>query len=157
MDGLVGLIIEAVVWSIVIIVVSQLVSLLIVWWLGVPPGKLEHEIEEKQNAAVGAIFFIVTLIVSLFISSLASNGFTEVDSAATGALWILGGVAFGIILTFANFFIVFRWMGRQERGSGESMYRYMQREIIDEHNLAFAFFLGGLAAAPFIAVLYQIL
>lgn len=164
MDRLGDLIVEAVVWSIVIIVVSQLVSLLIVWWLGVPPGKLEHEIEEKQNAAVGAIFFIVTLIISLFVSSLASNGFTEVDPTlapadafATGALWILGGVAFGIVLTFLNFFIVFRWMGRQERGSGESMYRYMQREIIDEHNLAFAFFLGGLATAPFIAVLYQII
>lgn len=157
MDSLVGLIVEAIIWSIVIIVISQIVSLLIVWWLGVAPGQLEHEIEEKQNSAVGAIFFIVSLIVSIFVSTLASNGFTEVETTATGAMWIFGGVAFGILMTFLNFFIVFRWMGRQERASGESMYRYIQREVIEEQNLAFALFLGGLAAAPFIAILYQII
>jgi len=157
MNELMGLILEAVIWTVFIIVLSQIISFAIIGWLGVPPSKMEHEIEEKQNAAVGAIFFIVTLIVSIFVSVLASNGFTEVESAATGAMWIFGGVSFGVILTFLNIFIVFRWMGKEERAAGESMYRYIQREIIDEHNLAFAFFLGSLATAPFIAVLFQIL
>ena len=157
MSELMGLIIEAVIWTIVIILISQVVSFAIVAWLGVPPSKMEHEIEEKQNAAVGAIFFMVTLVVTLFVSVLASNGFTEVESAATGAMWIFGGVAFGTILTFLNIFVVFRWMGQEERQAGESMYRYIQRELIDEHNLAFAFFLGALAIAPYIAVLFQIL
>lgn len=157
MSELVGLILEAVVWTLVIIVLSQVISFGIVAWLGVPPSKIEHEIEEKQNAAVGAIFFIVTLITTLFVSVLSSNGFTEIQSATTSAMWISGGVAFGTLLTFLNIFIVFRWMGQEERQAGESMYRYIQREIIDEHNLAFAFFLGALAVAPFIAVLFQIL
>lgn len=157
MSELMGLIIEAVIWTLVIILMSQVISFAIVWWLGIPPGKIEHEIEEKQNAAVGAIFFIVALIVSIFVSVLSSNGFTDVESAATGAMWIVGGVIFGTLLAFINIFVVFRWMGRQERAAGESMYRYIQREIVDEHNLAFAFFLGGLATAPYIAVLFQIL
>ena len=111
MSELMGLIFEAVVWTVLIIIISQVVSFAIVWWLGIPPGKMEHEIEEKQNAAVGAIFFIVTLIVSIFVSVLSSNGFTDVESAGTGAMWIFGGVAFGTLLTFLNTFIVFRWMG----------------------------------------------
>ncbi len=157
MSALTGLILEAVMWTVIIILISQIISFTIVAWLGVPPNKIEHEIEEKQNAAVGAIFFIVTLVTTLFVSVLSSNGFTEVESAATGAMWIFGGVAFGTILTFLNIFIVFRWMGQEERAAGESMYRYIQRELIDEHNLAFAFFIGALAVAPYIAVLFQIL
>ena len=156
MSELMRLILEAIIWTILIITISQVLSFAIVAWLGIPPNKMEHEIEEKQNAAVGAIFFMVTLIVSLFVSVLSSNGFTEAETVAEGAMWIVGGVAFGIILTFLNIFIVFRWMGKDERAAGESMYRYIQREIIDEHNLALAFFLGSLATAPFIAVLFQI-
>lgn len=157
MNELVGLILEAIIWTIVIIGLSQIISFGIVGWLGVPPSKMEHEIEEKQNAAVGAIFYIITLIVSIFVSVLSSNGFTEVEAAGTAAMWIFGGVAFGILLSFLNVFIVFRWMGAEERQAGETMYRYIQRELIDEHNLAFAFFLGALITAPFIAVLFQIL
>ncbi len=157
MTELMGLILEAIGWTVVIILLSQVISFAIVAWLGVPPSKIEHEIEEKQNAAVGAVFFMITLTVSLFVSILSSNGFTDVESFATGAMWILGGVALGTIFAFVNIFIVFRWMGRQERASGETMYRYIQRELIDERNLAFAFFLGAISVAPYIAVLFQIL
>jgi uncharacterized membrane protein YdjX (TVP38/TMEM64 family) len=148
---------EAIIWTIVIIALSQVISFAIVWWLGVPPSQMEHEIEEKQNGAVGAIFFIVTLIVTIFISVLSSNGFTGAASDEAGIIWTIGGVVVGTILTFLNIFIVFRWMGQDEREAGESMYRYFQRELIDEHNLALAFFIGGLAAAPYIAILFQII
>ena len=155
MSELVSLMIDAIIWTIVIIGLSQIISFAIVAWMGVPPSQMEHEIEEKQNAAVGAIFFIVTLIVTIFISVLSSNGFT--GASADSGIWIIGGVLIGTILTFLNIFIVFRWMGKEERAAGESIYRYFQREIIEEHNLALAFFIGGLAAAPYIAILFQII
>jgi hypothetical protein len=155
MSELVGLMLDSIIWTIVIIGLSQIISFAIVAWLGVPPSQMEHEIEEKQNAAVGAIFFVVTLIVTIFISVLSSNGFT--GTSADSGIWIIGGVLVGTILTFINIFIVFRWMGKEERAAGEGIYRYFQREIIDEHNLALAFFIGGLAAAPYIAILFQII
>ena len=63
---------SAVVWATLVTLVSQGVSILVVWWLGLPPKKLVHEIEVVQNPAVGAIFFIITLTVSLFISQWAA-------------------------------------------------------------------------------------
>jgi len=146
---------ESIVWTVVIIALSQIISFGIVGWLGVPPSRMEHEIEEKQNAAVGAIFFIVSLVVTIFISILSSNGFTGASSDS--GIWIIGGVVVGTILMFINILIVFQWMGKEERAAGEGIYRYFQREIIDEHNLALAFFIGGLAAAPYIAILFQII
>ena len=155
MSELIGLMLDAIVWTIVIIGLSQIISFGIVGWLGVPPSRMEHEIEEKQNAAVGAIFFIVSFIVTIFISILASNGFT--GASAESGMWIVGGVVVGTILMFINILIVFQWMGKDERASGEGIYRYFQREIIEEHNLALAFFIGGLAATPYIAILFQII
>jgi len=155
MNELTGLMLESIVWTVVIIALSQIISFGIVGWLGVPPSRMEHEIEEKQNAAVGAIFFIVSLVVTIFISILSSNGFTGASSDS--GIWIIGGVVVGTILMFINILIVFQWMGKEERAAGEGIYRYFQREIIDEHNLALAFFIGGLAAAPYIAILFQII
>lgn len=157
MSELTRLMLGSIIWTIVIISLSQVISFAIVWWLGVSPGQMEHEIEEKQNAAVGAIFFIVTLIVTIFISVLSSDGFTGAASDQDGAIWAIGGVFVGTILTALNIFVVFRWMGKDEREAGEGIYRYFQRELIDEHNLALAFFVGGLAAAPYIAILFQII
>lgn len=157
MSELTGLMLESIVWTVVIIALSQIISFAIVWWLGVPPSQMEHEIEEKQNAAVGAIFFIVSLVVTIFISVLSSNGFTGAASDEAAAIWTIGGVFVGTLLMLINIFIVFRWMGKDERQAGEGIYRYFQREIIDEHNLALAFFIGGLAATPYIAILFQII
>jgi hypothetical protein len=145
---------SAVLWATLVTLVSQGVSILVVWWLGLPPKKLVHEIEVVQNPAVGAIFFIITLTVSLFISQWAGDPRSSSGSNLEEIAWFVGGILVGVIYTAIVYMIAHRVMGRE---NNENVYQYLRREIIEEQNVSLAFFMGGLAFAPFIAVLYQIL
>lgn len=143
----------ATLWTIFVTVFAQVISISFLWWLGLHPKKLVHEIEETQNTAVGAIFFIISLTSALFIGVLASEP-TPAGSDLEGLLWVVGGLLLAVFYTALMFVVAHRLMGRE---NNESVYGYMRREIIIEQNAALSFFFGGLAVAPFIAVLYQIL
>ena len=145
-------IISALIWTTLAVLISQSVSIILLWGLGLSPGKLIHEIEVVQNPAVGAVFFIISLTTALFVSVYASDGFTAYDSVGDSLLWIGGGLLLATIYTGLSFMIAHRVMGRE---NDESVYRYLQRELIEEQNASLAFFFGGLAVAPFIAVLFQ--
>jgi len=145
---------SAFLWATFTIIVSQAVSVAVMWWLGLPPTKLIHEIEDVQNIAVGAIFFIVTLIASIFIGLMATEGFTPDPDALASAAWVVGGLILSIGYTALSFTIAHRVF---KPLPGEGVYGYMHREIVNEQNGALAFFLGGLATAPFIAVVFQLL
>jgi ABC-type multidrug transport system fused ATPase/permease subunit len=147
------LVVSALLWMTFSTIVAQAVSILLMWWLGLPPSRLVHEIEVVQNPAVGASFFIISLTASLFISLMSSAGFTPDPSFLEGAAWIVGGLAVGALYTAISFFIAHRVMGRQP---GETVYTYLRREIIDEQNASLAFFLGGLSVAPFISIMFQL-
>jgi hypothetical protein len=125
----------------------------VMWWLGLHPRKLAHEINNVQNTAVGATFFIVSLISSIFVSVLAGGVPTQSADALEELAWVVGGLALSFAFTIVAWFIAHRGMGPK----GENLRQYIQREIIKEQNAALAFFLGALAIAPFLAVLYQIL
>ncbi|MBC7869304.1 MAG: hypothetical protein H7Y09_00585 [Chitinophagaceae bacterium] len=146
--------ISALLWATFTVVVSQAISVAIMWWLGLPPSKLIHEIEDVQNIAVGAVFFIITLIASIFIGLMATEGFTPDPDGLTSAAWIVGGLILSLVYTALSFTIAHRIM---KPLPGEGVYGYMHREIVEEQNGAVAFFLGGLATAPFIAVVFQLL
>lgn len=148
------LVIEAVLWTIVATAIAQLVTIILLWMLGLKPERLAHEIEDKQNAAVGAAFFIISLIASIFVSVLASDGFSTTDTSAETLGWIVGGAAGATLFTLVLFWIAHRLLQPLE---GENMYMYLQRELIAEQNASLAFFLGGLAVAPYMAVLFQVL
>lgn len=148
------LVIEAVLWTIVATAIAQLVTIILLWMLGLKPERLAHEIEDKQNAAVGAAFFIISLIASIFVSVLASDGFSTADTSAETLGWIVGGAAGATLFTLVLFWIAHRLLQPLE---GENMYMYLQRELIAEQNASLAFFLGGLAVAPYMAVLFQVL
>jgi ABC-type multidrug transport system fused ATPase/permease subunit len=148
-----GLVIGAIGWSIAAVVVSQGTSILLMWWLGLPPKKLIHEIEEVQNSAVGACFFIVSLAVSIFISQFVTNGYTDEGSIIAGAAWIAGAFVLGTVIMGINFFIAHRVMDPQD----ETVIQYIRRELIEEQNASLAFFLGGLAIASYISVIYQMI
>ncbi|MDX1991256.1 MAG: hypothetical protein SF029_02635 [bacterium] len=145
---------SAVLWTIFTIIVSQLVSVAVMWWLGLPPGKLIHEIEDVQNIAVGAIFFIVSITAAFFIGFMATSGFSPDPTFVESAAWIVGGVLLAIVFTAVNFWVAHRVF---KPLPGEGVYGYMRREIVLEQNGALAFFLGGLAVVPFIAVVFQLL
>ncbi|MBZ0310213.1 MAG: hypothetical protein K8I82_29405 [Anaerolineae bacterium] len=149
------LVFEAILWTLVATIIAQLVTIILLWMLGLKPQLLTHEIEDAQNAAVGAAFFIVSFIASIFVSVLASDGFTQSDyTSAESAAWIIGGTIGASFYSLALFWIAFRVMQPLE---GETLYSYLQRELIAEQNAALAFLLGGLAVAPFMAVLFQII
>jgi hypothetical protein len=149
-----GLALSAIIWAILVTLVSQVVSILVLWGLSLPPKKLIHEIEVVQNPAVGAIFFIVTLTASLFISQWAADPRSASGASGEDALWLIGGILVALITTGIVFMIAHRVMGRE---NDENVYQYLKRELIEEQNVSLAFFMGGLAFAPFMAVLYQIL
>lgn len=160
MNEMVLQIVFAVAWTIAATLVSQLVSIGLMSWLGLPPKKLVHEIEVVQNPAVGASFFIISLAVGLFIGIFTSNGFS-INSADyvepewwVSTLWIIGALLLGALLTWISFEVAYRLMGVE---NNESLKRYIQRELIEEQNASLAFFLGGLSIVPFIAVIFQMI
>lgn len=160
MNDLVMQVVLAVAWTVAATVVSQLVSIGLMTWLGLPPKKLVHEIEVVQNPAVGASFFIISLAVGLFIGLFTSNGFSSNSPdyqdpgfvVSTG--WIILALVLGFGLMWISFEIAYRMMGVE---NGESLKRYIQRELVEEQNASLAFFLGGLAVVPFINVVLQMI
>jgi hypothetical protein len=152
--GFLSMVGSALFWATLAIVISQAVSILVMWSLGLPPGKLVKEIEDVQNPAVGAIFFVISLTATIFVGFMTSDGFTPDPSALESAAWIIGGVLLGILYTILSFIIAHRVMGRV---NNESVYGYIRREVILEQNAALAFFLGGLIVSPFISIVFQLL
>jgi hypothetical protein len=160
MNELMLQVIFAIAWTVAATIVSQLVCIGLMAWLGLPPKKLVHEIEVVQNPAVGASFFIVSLAAGLFIGLFTSDGFS-INSAdyqdpgfvvSTG--WIILALFLGLLLMWISFEVAYRLMGVE---NNESLKRYIQRELIEEQNASLAFFLGGLAIVPFIAVIFQMI
>ncbi len=147
------LVVTALLWATFATVVSQAISIGLMWALGLPPRRLVKEIEDVQNPAVGATFFIVSLGTALWTSLLASDGVPNPAPPLETMVWIGGGFVIATLYTMILFVIAHRLMGREP---GESVYDYLRREIVQEQNAAVAFFMGGLAIAPYLAILYQI-
>lgn len=152
--GFLALVGEALFWATLAIVISQGASIVVMWLLGLPPAKLVKEIEDVQNPAVGALFFIISLIATFFVGFMTTDGFTPDPSALESAAWIIGGVLLAFLYTGLIFIIAHRVMGRE---GNESMYGYIRREVVLEQNAAVAFFLGGLTVSPFISIVFQLL
>ncbi len=145
---------SALVWSVLAVVIAQGASILLMWLLGLPPSKLTHEIEDVQNAAVGATFFIISLTAALFVGFMTSDGFTPDPPPLESAAWIIGGVLLAFVMTVILFMITHRVMGRLPN---ENVLTYIRREVVLEQNAALAFFLGGIAVTPFISIVFQLL
>lgn len=154
-------------WSVLATVLAQVISVMFMRVLGLPLKKLVHEIENVQNAAVGAIFFVISLTVALFVGIFASDGFTPVgarlaeDQALTltqerlaTAGWIALALFLSLLLTWISFIVAYRIMGVEDN---ESFLQYARRELVEEQNASLAFFLGSLMIVPFIAVIFQII
>ncbi len=148
------LLLAALGWATLSIVVSQAVGITLMRWLGLPLKQLIHEIEDVQNVAVGASFFIISLTTSLFISIFFSDGFTGSEEVGTSVLWFIAGLVLAWVYVAIIFMIAHRLMGRV---NNENVYMYLRREIVEEQNAALAFFLGGLSFPPFISIVFQII
>lgn len=147
-------VLNATIWAIGVTILSQVISIGVIAFLGIPPRQLPHEIEDRQNPAIGAFFLIIALIASLYIGPVSGDGYDPTGSILFDALWIIGGAALALLLTLIAFWIAHRLMDPLE---GEGLYGYIKREICEEQNVSLALFLGGLAIPPFVATVYQIL
>jgi hypothetical protein len=145
---------SALTWATLSVFISQAVSIIVIWMLGLPPRRLAHEIQDVQNPAVGATFFIISMIASFFVGLMTTDGFTPDPAFAESVAWIVGGVLLASVYTLLLFMVAHRMMGRQPN---ESLYSYIKREIVLEQNAALAFFLGGLTVTPFIGIVFQLL
>lgn len=144
----------ALLWTTLAVVVSQAVSIGIMWGLGLSPKRLVHEIEDVQNPAVGAMFFIISLAVAIYISVFFSTGYSAQTTFGQSALWFVTGLVIAHIYLIITLMIAHRVMDRQDN---ETVYQYLRRELAEEQNVSLALFLGGLTITPFIAVVFQII
>jgi hypothetical protein len=144
---------SALLWAALATGIAQVASLIALWILGVPPRRIRHEIEDAQNPAVGALYFVISLISALWAATLASDGLPQYAPPLETFLWIVGGIALASAFTAVAFVIAHRLLKPEQ---GESAYAWIKRECIAEQNAALALFLGGLACAPFLTVLFQI-
>lgn len=144
----------ALLWTTMAVVISQLVSIGIMWVLGLSPKRLVHEIEDVQNPAVGAMFFVIALAVAIYISVFFSSGYSVETDFGQSALWFTTGLLIAAVYLIITLMIAHRLMDRVDN---ESVYQYLRRELVQEQNLSLALFLGGLTITPFIAVVFQII
>lgn len=148
------LMLAALLWATLSIIASQAAGIGLMWLLGLPPRKLVHEIEDVQNAAVGASFFVVSVAASIYIGVFFSGGYTQQLDFLPSAGWFTAGLVASFVYVYIIFVIAHRVMDRLE---GENVYRYIKREIIEEQNAALALFLGGLSVPPFVSMVFQII
>lgn len=144
----------AILWTTLAVVVSQSVSIGVMWGLGLPPKRLVHEIEDVQNPAVGAMFFIISLAVALYIGVFFSSGYSGESTFERSALWFIVGLVVAHVYMIIALVAAHRLMDRKDN---ETVYQYLRRELIEEQNISLALFLGGLTITPFIAVVFQII
>lgn len=147
-------VVSAIVWTTVATVVSLLVSVGLMRLLGIAPSALPHEICEVQNPAVGAAFFIVSLTAALFVSPMASAGFTPDVSPGRTAAWVLVGLVLASAYALVAVAVAHRVL-RPRRGEG--LHGFVRRELVHEQNVSLTFFLGGLTSIPFVAVVFQLI
>lgn len=152
MNETLEVILSALIYSTVATFVSQGIGVLVMWWLGLKPKKLVHEIEVAQNVAIGASFFIIALTTSIFIGVLTADP-APAESLLASYAWIIGGLALATLYAVVAFWAAHRALKPME---GENVYGWVQRELVTEQNASLAFFLGGLLVAPYIAVVSQI-
>ena len=149
--GFLRLLLTEIGWNLAVWVPTTVFSLIFIRAvLGIRLGELAREVEDRQTAAVGAIFFWASLGFSLLFSRLVGTPASLNDLTWAEAFgWL--GVAVGVALLL---FSLGTWLvfGTLARRKGESVSRYLRRELVTEHNLALAFVLGALFIVPVVVV-----
>lgn len=99
-----------------------------------------REVEDDQNAAVGATFFIVATTMGLLIGRALQAPVEEVTWPITVA-WF----AISLIVITVTYLPV-AWLILKTAGKrfGETASQYLHREMVVEDNAALMWFLGGL-------------
>lgn len=141
-------------WNLAVWVPTVLLSLLFIRAvLGVRLRDLTEEIEEHQTAAIGAVFFWVSLGFSLLFSRTIASPAPGGDGTWGEAFsWLALAVLISLLLFGLGVSLVFGTLARRRR---EGLLTYIRREMRQEHNLALSFIMGALFLVP-VVVTYHI-
>ena len=133
-------------WTLAVWLPTLLISLLFIRVvLGVRLRDLITEIEEHQTAAIGAVFFWVSLGLSLLLSRTIASPVPEGGTWAEAFMWLAVAVFVTLLLFTLGVVAVFGTLARRR---GEGVLRYIRREMREEHNLALSFIMGALFLVP---------
>lgn len=141
-------------WNLAVWLPSVLLSLLFIRAvLGVHLRDLTTEIEQHQTAAIGAVFFWVSLGVSLLLSRTIANPAPGGDGSWSDAFsWLALAVLISLLLFWLGVLVVFGTLARRRQ---EGILTYIRREMRQEHNLALSFIMGALFLVP-VVVTYHV-
>ncbi|UQN09552.1 hypothetical protein [Deinococcus sp. QL22] len=149
-----SLILTEILWNILVWIPTVLISLVFIRvLLGIRPRELIVEIEDHQTAAIGAVFFWVSLGFSMLLSRTIADAPSQA-TASWGEAFSWFGIALlvSLIMFSLGLVAVFGSLARRRR---EPILAYIQRELRQEHNLALSFIMGALFIVPVI-VAYHI-
>lgn len=133
-------------WNLAVWLPTLLISLLFIRAvLGVRVRELITEIEEHQTAAIGAVFFWVSLGLSLLLSRTVASPAPADGTWAEAFTWLAVAVLVTLLLFTLGVLAVFGTLARRK---GEGVLRYIRREMREEHNLALSFIMGALFLVP---------
>lgn len=154
LTSVLSLLLTEVAWNFVVWIPTALISLLFIRvLLGVRLQELIVELEEHQTAAIGAVFFWVSLGFSLLLSRTIAEVPTQGTESWSEALTWFGLALLVSLLMFGlGLAAVFGSLARRRR---ERVLVYIRRELRQEHNLALSFILGALFIVP-VVVAYHI-
>jgi len=149
-----SLLLTEIVWNFVVWIPTVLISLLFIRvLLGVRLQELIVELEEHQTAAIGAVFFWVSLGFSLLLSRTIAEVPTQgAESWGEALAWLGVALLVSLLMFGLGLAAVFGSLARRRR---ERMLTYIQRELRQEHNLALSFIMGALFIVP-VVVAYHI-
>lgn len=147
---------EAGLWAAGSSVASIIFSLVILRLVfGLTINKIVQEVEEDQNMAVAIIFAFFSIMVSFFVASFATDGFTSPGNTVQDASWLVLGFAAAAVMSTVVNSVILRTFGN--RLENESVFAYLQREFIVENNGALALFVTSQGAVWFIQAYFQVI
>lgn len=133
-------------WNLAVWLPTLLISLLFIRAvLGVRVRELITEIEEHQTAAIGAVFFWVSLGFGLLLSRTIASPVPTDGTWTEAFTWLAVAVIVTLLLFTLGVLAVFGTLARRK---GEGVLRYIRREMREEHNLALSFIMGALFLVP---------
>ncbi|MXV19155.1 hypothetical protein [Deinococcus xianganensis] len=133
-------------WNLAVWLPTLLISLLFIRAvLGVRVRELITEIEEHQTAAIGAVFFWVSLGFSLLLSRTIATPVPADGTWTEAFTWLAVAVIVTLLLFTLGVLAVFGTLARRK---SEGVLRYIRREMREEHNLALSFIMGALFLVP---------
>jgi len=131
---------------------SLALSFIVLWGImALSPRQVFRHIEHDNNAAVSAVFFIISLLLSLAIGRAFSDPQT-VGTLGEDLLWLLGGLLLASMYCVIVSSLIL-WLFSHDNQPKETPLAFLRREVQEDKNVGLTLLLGGFACSCFIPVI----